>query len=435
MGRFIVVIAEGLAATLLARWRAHLPALNHLTTAGATGCFRSLPVPYEPSALLSAFTGAPPGEHGCFSYWQVHGERFDTPPPLVVAEAIGAPFLWQRPAAAAIKVGIVNLFGTHPPQPVNGHLISYPLNPTLKVSYPPNLTRDLLRAGIRATGDFVLYTGQPRAEFVERLLTIERERVAACNYLLAKGGDLFIFNLSIMERLSHFWWGETALLADEETALWQAYQLIDRYLGELQATLQPTDHLLLFSEIGFGPLRQFVSVNDLLVKAGMLTLTADGQIDAQRSLVMETPQGSHGLTLNLQRRYADGLIADRDEEARLREVGDFLATARNPFTGEPLFAEIVRGCDLYPGSHTVAAPDLVLLPYNEQYLPLGHHHWAQKMHRHRQTGWHRRETVWGGMGPRFTSPIQTATPYDIAHTLADYFDLPLATAFGHSLLD
>lgn len=415
-----------------------LPSFTALAQSGTWGSFTSLPVPYEPSALLSAFTGLPPGEHGCFSYWHIHGETCDQTPQVVLSDEIAAPFLWQTNEAAKLQVGIVNLFGTHPPQPINGHLITYPLYPSLRACHPPRLLLELSRAGIRYGHDVsALYTGAPRDDFVALLEQIETARTQACLNLMARGGDLFVFNVTIIDRLSHFWWREVepeSGMADDDTALWRAYRLADKFIAQVVDVLRPDDHLIVFSEIGFGPLERYVSVNDILVQTGLLTM-ADARINPARTLAMEAVQGSHGINLNLERRYANGLIPDAEEDSRRQQVRQALLDAINPDTGLPLFENVIAGRELYAGAGAAQAPDLVVQPYDERYQPLGHPHWAKKVHRHLQTGWHRRDSFWAGLGPRFPSGATGAkgTCVDMAQTIADCLGLPPPSCYGQSL--
>src|SRR5689334_18870016 len=138
MERVVVLVLEGATVELVQRWTAsgRLPSFAALLRGGTSGSFSSLLVPYEFPALLSSFTGNWPGEHGCFSLWHVHGSVFGEIPHVISSHEITTPFIWQRPEAAKLRVGIVNLCGTHPPQPVNGYLISYPLYPTLRACFP-----------------------------------------------------------------------------------------------------------------------------------------------------------------------------------------------------------------------------------------------------------------------------------------------------------
>jgi predicted AlkP superfamily phosphohydrolase/phosphomutase len=429
MPRLVVLVLEGAAPSLIDRWQVAggLPTFSALERLGTRGPFESQPVPYEPSALASAFTGARPGDHGCFSYWHCHGQTFAETPQVIQPADIGARFLWQRPEADGLRVGIVNLWGQDTRQPVNGHLIGYPMYPTLRASYPSALLRELSLRGIHYGHDVsVVFRGEPRDEFVGLVERVERHRAAAFLDLLARGGDLFVCNITLLDRVSHFFWREVepdSGVPDEQTALWRAYHAVDNIIGAVLDRLEAGDHLFVFSEIGFGPLERYVSFDDVLAEAGLATVAS------------EAPQGSHGINLNLRRRYADGQIGADDEDRAFVQVQEALLAARIRETGGPLVRDVVRGAELYPGPRAEQAPDLVIVPADERYLPLGHPFWAKHVHRHLQTGWHRRDSLWVGIGPHFDARARgrAATCEDVLPTLAACLELPISVEGGSPL--
>jgi predicted AlkP superfamily phosphohydrolase/phosphomutase len=440
LARVVVVILEGISIELVERWMAAsaLPALSMLMQNGASGPFLSLPVPYEPPALLSCLTGVWPGDHGCFSFWHTHNGNCGGVPRIVLSSDIDTPFIWEMPEAASLQVGIVNIFGTHPPKQANGNLISYPLQPTLHACYPPDLLLKLSHSGIQYGHDVsALYTGIPRTKFIELVTRVENARIHTCMTLMERDADLFVFNITIIDRLSHFWWAEVEKgsgIADNDTALWQAYRLADQFISQVVARLQSDDHLIVFSEIGFGPLRSYVSINHILQKAGLLAIN-DGQINASRTIAIEAVQGSHGINLNLKRRYGDGIVSAQEEEKRRQDVSEALLASTNPDTQKPLFKEVICGQKLYPGNRASNAPDLIVIPDDERYLPFGNPYWAKKVHRHLQTGWHRRESVWFGLGPQFKHQMNDTKfcCLDIAHAIADCLNLPRIGSHNYSL--
>lgn len=435
MGRTVVLALEGAAPPLLDRWHAALPTWTALLRAGFSGRFESLPVPYELPALVTAFTGAPPGEHGTFSLWRIHGARFGDDPAITESADVSADFLWERVRPKA-RTAVVNVPGSHPPREGSRpYLITYPLLPTLHGCVPPDLLRSLVRRGIPYTHDVsALYRGEPRDEFLEVVLHVERARAAATLELLETGPDLAIFCLTIIDRLSHFFWHEVepgSGMPDEDSALFAAYRFVDDYLKRLLDRLDPADHVFLFSEIGFGPLTRYVSINDILERAGFGSAAAP-----ERAVALEAVQGSHGVNLNLRRRHPEGLIPEEQEERIVEEVREALLQAEIPETGEPLLSAVHRGSELYPGRFSERAPDLVVEPRDERFQPLGDPRWASRVHRHLQTGWHRRTTIWAAHGPLFPASGSgpTLRPEDVAPTLAHLCDvLELETGAGRSL--
>ncbi|HEX7243145.1 MAG TPA: hypothetical protein VF263_22870, partial [Longimicrobiaceae bacterium] len=299
---------------------------------------------------------------------------------------------------------------------------SYPFHPTLHGCHPPRLLRELAARGLPYAHDAaVLYRGGPRDEHLAQVARVEQARMKVC-LRLRDEVDVLICNLTILDRLSHFWWGETepdSGVDDPDTALWRGYEIVDGFLGRVLDDLGPDDHLLVFSEIGFGPLREYVSLDDVLTASGLQRRRPDGGIDYGATLAYEAVQGSHGINLNLARRHPGAPVSPADEAGVLAEVAEALRAAVHPVTGAPLIASVTPGHRFYSGSRSWAAPDLVVEPHDEAYLPLGEPRWAERVHRRRQTGWHRRESFWAAHGPAFrTGRGGTAECADVAHTLA-----------------
>lgn len=424
--RAIIAVVEGAAPLLLDRWceAGWLPVLRELRQRGRHGPLRGEVVPYEPTGLHSAFSGQPPGEHGWFSYWSVHPA--DYRPRVLTSADVTAPLLWRRPETSELSWAVVNVTGTHPPRPLHGHLISYPMHQTLRASFPDDLLRRLLRdQGISTVHDVsVWYEGQTREEFLTGVLHADQSRARAALHLLDEGAEVLVINLTAIDRVCHFYWQELepgSPVPEDRSAIFRAYASCDRMLGQLLDHLPADGHLLTFSEIGFGPLRAYLSVNDALAAAELLWTTADeggSAVDYPRSLAFEAVQGSHGVNVNLRGRYAEGRVAPADFERVRQRTREALEAAVNPHTGLPMFRRVHCREDLYAGAAAEAAPDLVVEPADERYQPLGDPYWAGTVNRTLQSGWHRRESFWAGVGPRFSAGEgSTATPLDVAPTV------------------
>src|SRR5207244_7138013 len=132
---------------------------------GAWGGLYSHIVPYEPPGLMTAFTGVTSSEHRWFSYWSVHEPDYK-PRVLTSNDVLIKPF-WLRPQYRSHHFSIINVLGTHPPMPVPGELISYPMSQTLRASYPPDLLATLLKQVLPHSHDHisVWYKGQPKDDF------------------------------------------------------------------------------------------------------------------------------------------------------------------------------------------------------------------------------------------------------------------------------
>jgi len=422
--RAIVVVTEGATPELLDRWCAEgrLPAFARLRALGAGGPLRADGVPYEPPGLLSLLTGARPGDHGFYSYWACHSP--DYRPAVLGSRERRLPLLWQRPEFADLRFASIGLFGTHPAEPLDGWLITYPMRPTLRGCYPRELQRELDTEGIRPVHDVsVWWDGGPRASVLERLLEADRRRGAAAEHLHDRGADVTVVNLTAIDRTSHIFWQELERddLAPPQSAVFAAYKTADDVLERMLDRLDGHTTLIAFSEIGFGAVRSYCSVNDALASAGLLSPDANGHVDFGASRAFEAVQGTHGVNVNLVGRYNRGTVAPSDYEPLRKDITEALLSAINPRTGLPLLRSVSPREDVYPGAATEFAPDLILEPYDWRYLPLGDPSWAHHVHRTWQSGWHRPDSYWAALGPDTgTTPAGTAParPVDMAATLA-----------------
>jgi len=439
----IILITEGVSRPLLEKWCAQglLPGFTRLVKEGSSGGLRSDLVPYEPPGLITAFSGQSAGEHGWFSYWNVHNNDY-RPRPLT-SDELRHPLIWQRPEFASQRFAVINVFGTHPPTPLNGWLVTYPMRQTLNACYPRDLFWSLSNRGLHYTHDVsVWFSGQSQKEFLPLVLEADRRRGELALTLLDEGADAVIVNLTGIDRTSHCYWQELeegSPVPVTESAVFQAYQLCDQLIERLIERLTPETSLLAFSEIGFGTLRAYCSLNSHLEQAGFLKTNNSGAeqtIDWEKTTAFEAVQGTHGINLNLSGRYAEGHVKAEDYSQLREEVMAALRESINPYTGLGLFRQVLPREEVYAGASVAQAPDIIVDPADERYLPLGDPFWATHVYRTRQSGWHRRDSYWAGMGELFgaTERAQVASLLDIGPTLCRMLDMDVPKEFKGSAL-
>jgi predicted AlkP superfamily phosphohydrolase/phosphomutase len=404
--RTIVLVTQGASVELLERWvsAGRLPAFAQLFARGVHGQLISGPVPYEVPGIVSVVTGRTPGEHGMFSFWSSH-ERHDEPRVLASNEMLAQP-AWRRPELGDLKFGLINVYGTHPPAEINGWVLSYAMEQTLRSSYPGSLMMELAQRGVRYAQDVsTWYSGQARGDFLPKVLEADRHRGLACQYLWEQGADVIFVVLTSLDRTGHHYWQELepgAPIAEQESAPFQGFAMCDAILGRLLELAGDQATLIALSEQGFGPLRAYVSVNRALARRGFLAYAdpgSDSAIDWSHTSAFETAQGTHGIDLNLKGRSSPGRIDAADFERVRSELISLLREVDNPHTGLKLFRSVQRREEVYSGPHVSRAPDIILEPLDERYQPLGHPHWARRVNRAWHSGWHRRQSYFAVCGP------------------------------------
>jgi predicted AlkP superfamily phosphohydrolase/phosphomutase len=420
--RTIVLITEGAEPSLLDQWcqEGLLPGFARLRTEGAHGPLDSEGTPHEPPGLLSVLTGRPAADHGFFSYWTCHDPDYS--PQVLTSRDRPHPLLWQHEVFDGLTFTSIGMFGTHPPEPMNGALITYPMYATLHACHPRDLQRQLAEQGIEPVHDVsIFWTGQPRDEFLPRLLEADVERGRAALALLDES-DVVIVNLTGIDRTSHIYWQELELGPDAVagSAVLAAYRTCDGIIQEALARADDHTDVLAFSEVGFGPLRSHCSINDAMESVGFLGSAPDGGIDWQETRAFEAVPGTHGVNLNVSGRYKHGQVSGHDYPAVRAELADVLRELVNPRTGQAYFAAVRNREEVYPGTAVHHAPDLILEPADWRYLPMGDPQCAGHANHAWQSGWHRRRSYWAGLGPGFPSGrsgTRIAAPVDIPATL------------------
>jgi predicted AlkP superfamily phosphohydrolase/phosphomutase len=402
--RIVVVITEGASNKLVHEFirEGYLPGFSRLLRQGAWGEMASHVIPYEPPGLMTAFTGASSSQHGWYSYWSVHEP--DHKPRVLTSDDVHVKPFWLRPEHADRHFSIVNVLGTHPPTPLPGELISYPMRQTLKASHPGDLLAALSREGLHYTHDVsIWYKGQERNEFVSRIIEADRRRAALALHFYQNGSEVVVVNLTSIDRACHYYWQELepgSGVPRNESAILSAFLCADELIEKLLDGMDDNTTLLAFSEIGFGPLKAYLSINEILAKANFLQWKQAGtQVDWEKTIAAEAVQGASGVNINLKGRHLDGTVSPQDYEKVRADVAEALRAAINPYTGLNLFAAVTEREEVYEGPRIQGAPDLVLFPGDDRYLPLGDPVWALHVNRPLQSGWHRDRSYWATAGP------------------------------------
>jgi len=367
------------------------------------------PAPYEPSNLATAFTGFGRGHHGCFSYWRMRHPEHKRPE-ILNSHDMKKEWIWNWPELQGLKKAVVNVQLTYPPQPLEGYLISYLMNQTLRYTYPADLAHQMAQKGIRYGHDVsAFYEGQGSKWLLDRTQEIAEYQLETA-LTLAEEVDLLVVNLTLIDRVSHFFWDTFENLDPQNISpLALSYAQVDASLAKLDLASK-NDPMILFSEFSFGPIDGFISIDDHLQKAKLLQTDANFGVDGKKPYAREAPQGAHGIICHEPNinGSADNLIDETiDALTKSRDEG-----------GNPIISSIWRSEEIYDGDYVLLAPDIIFEPADPCKPPLGDPRWAHHVNRHLQTGWHRNE----GFATLIRGPRKLAefgfTLIDVAPTIA-----------------
>ena len=358
------------------------------------------PVPYEPSNLATAFTGVNPGNHGCYSYWAT--EINGAPPRVLTSADVKQPFCWTWPELEDQRFVVANVQLTFPPEPVNGKLISYLMNHSLNYTYPKDVKFELQKKGLRYAHDVsAFYKGEPLDVFAKEIKRVAKFQFDAI-HTLAQDCDILVANLTIADRLSHFLWSEIESYDRHNSVphILESYKFLDVCLAKLSDLLDPDGSMIIFTEIGFGPIKSFTSINQYLRDGGLLKGNGNGAHDFSKSMACESVQGTHGINI---------LDTGSAYHSRIEEVGQFLKELTFD-DGVPVVSKVTHREELYHGPWSHLAPDLIITPGDLSRPPLGDEYWANHVNRHYQTGWHRNEGFCQVIGKPLAITSETTVP-------------------------
>ena len=437
MAQVFVVGLDGATFDLIKPFIAQgkLPTFKKLMEAGAFSELRSTVPPVTASAWSSFMTGKNPGAHGLFDFMQRRSNSYDLAPVSVVDRDGKA--VWDLIGDAGKKVIVMNVPVTWPPQPVNGLLVTGMLTPrgAENFTHPKELAEELKSA----IGDYIVYSDEVYSKgrgeiFLNAIKHSAMQRARAAEYLMQKyPWDLFVLVFPETDTVSH------GLLSSYDPShhehdpseaekfrdgILEIYRHIDGLLARLTSNLhasRPTS-ILLMSDHGHGPVRNFLYVNNFLAQHGFLKFKPNLGSQLKRIAfqlgitprtiyqllltiglgklrrTLDKRRGGRGLLkrfflsfadvdwsrttaysigyigevhINLRGREPQGIVNPGEEYERVRDSVVNRLRELKLKDGAPLVEHIWKKEEIYRGAHLADAPDILFLPRNLETIAFG----------------------------------------------------------------
>ena len=515
-----------------------LPTFRKLMDSGAWSELRSTVPPVTASAWSSFMTGKNPAAHGLFDFMQRRENSYDLAP--VSALDRDGKAVWDLMGDAGKKVIVMNVPVTWPPQPINGLLVTGMLTPRNAEDYTyPKELADELRLEI---GDYIVYSDEVYSKgrgeiFLNALKYSADQRVKAAEYLLQKyPWDFFMLVFPETDTVSHGLWSafdpthhehDPAQAAKFRDGILGIYQHIDDLLARLldsvtasifaplsvnSAKQSPTRDLetpalhqtqcgasvassqkpllamtdvtiLLMSDHGHGPVRNFLYVNNYLAQRGYLKFKPNiasqfKHVAFQLGLTprfvysivltfglgklrrtLDKRRGGRGLLkrfflsfsdvdwsrtraysigyigevhINLKGREPQGIVEPGEQYERVRDdVINSLRELELP-DGTPLVEHIWKKEEIYHGAHLANAPDILFLPRNLETIAFGDFEFGSNKVIEKSFGVsssHRMNGLFiaSGAGIKNAGEFRGAQLIDLAPTILHLMGLPVPT--------
>ncbi|MCC7163456.1 MAG: alkaline phosphatase family protein [Anaerolineae bacterium] len=413
--------------------RGYLPNLARLMTQGSWSELSSTVPPVTASAWTSFMTGKNPGKHGLFDFMRRRSDSYDLAP--VSSFDRDGKAVWELAGEAGKTSIVMGVPITYPPTPLKGLMVTGMLTPrgAVDYTYPAELADDIAKA----IGEYIVYSDEVYSKgrgdiFLGALHYSIQQRAKTAAYLLHKyDWDLGILVFPETDTVCHgLWWAydNSHHQHKQENAgrfrdgILAIYQDIDSFIGELVASLPPDTTVLVMSDHGHGPLRNFLYVNNFLKQRGYLKIKPDpgSQVKNIAFNVGLTPRTAYGMLLNVglgklrrtmdKRRGGRGLLkrfflslndvdwqntraysigyigeihlnvkgrepqgivepGEEYERVRLNLIRD-LRELKHP-NGMLLIDQIWTKEEIYTGAHLDDAPDILFFPKNLETIAFG----------------------------------------------------------------
>ncbi len=282
--RVLVIGLDGVTFDLLGPWieAGELPNLQKLMQQGAWGRLGTTLPPISSSSWSSFVTGVNPGKHGLVDFVYPGADSYKVT--MINATSRRARALWNWLNDAGLKVGLLGIPTTYPPEPVDGFMIGGFLSPgpDSEWAYPPGLKAEL-RAEL---GHFLLSpderyrSSRHLGRFLDDLTASVENRTQAALYLMRnKPWDLFAVVYWDTDMVQH----ETWRLLDpghprhdpDEASTWRErilafHRKVDADVGRMLQEAGPDALVVVMSDHGFGPVHSFFLTNNWLASLGLL---------------------------------------------------------------------------------------------------------------------------------------------------------------------
>ena len=286
MTRTLIIGLDGASLDLIEPWaeEGHLPHLHTLMQRGIYGELRSVMPVLSSAAWVSFMTGMNPGKHGVYDFVQ---RDLTTYRRYLVrgGTEIKAPSLWRMLSAAGKRVGIVNVPMTHPPEAINGFLITGLGTPLYQpFTYPPELENALRADGYRVNKQAHYAPGAEQKFLDEVYALTDIQAQAALNLASSEPWDFFMHVIRDPDEMAHFFWRymDTSHPAYDPvaaekygSALRDYYSHIDGWIGRFLERAGPQTDVIILSDHGCGPLYKDVMLNGWLQQTGFLNMKQD----------------------------------------------------------------------------------------------------------------------------------------------------------------
>jgi predicted AlkP superfamily phosphohydrolase/phosphomutase len=398
--RFLAIALDGATFDLIRPLaaRGELPCIGEMMARGSSAPLLSTIPAITPPAWSSFATGAPPETHGVFGFNYPDAQDYSLR--LTTMSDLQRPTLWRQLSRRGLRVLLLDVPFTFPPEPVNGCAIAgFPLPTIGPFTHPPDLAEQLESAGVACARHPVEAPDPTAPGFMKWLDKFMNDRLQIFRHLTAqKSWQFAMVGTMALDWAQHALWkyfdrrfvfSREPEAAERRETLFAIYRRVDRFVADLMETAGNGTDIIIVSDHGFGATFHYDWVSEALAQAGLLFWRGGGRglaarvgatalkavrssarlqrlgkkllgdttaarawarraraysrIDWERTRIF--PAGDYHLNLyvNSRARFARGIVAaGADYEKVLGDAIAALETFRPPHHNEPLVRRIIR---------------------------------------------------------------------------------------------
>ncbi|MCI0499177.1 MAG: alkaline phosphatase family protein [Planctomycetales bacterium] len=392
----------------------YMPFLKSLVENGASGILESTIPAITPAAWGTFQTGCNPGTTGVYDFtcWDQTTKKTS-----LVNSTNLPPTIWQILSQSGKRVVSLNVPMTYPPQPINGHLISCILTPSMKsgFTYPPEFKEELLRRfpeyqilNLKTIPKQCPSESRIK-KFIEnlvRIMTVHAD--AACYILQNKPSDVMMVHFQETDVIQHLLWKyldpacPDSGLSIQRAVFSTFFSALDKQIERLVKTLNAMHReslTVIVSDHGFEANNRCFNLGNWLIEQGYLGVNPEilnhpvkrqirakaagllrlmpfpyaqrlrGRLNAKNYLIdwNRSAVYSEGTSEGFIFLLEQGLPQRFDTAARIRTQ---LQAVTDPLNHQPVIKRIYLKEELYSGGKMHLLPDMIIEP-NEGYSILG----------------------------------------------------------------
>ena len=266
MPKIIVVGFDGATWDIINPLIAHgaLPAFETLMNESTWGSMESTMPPMTIPAWISMFSGLTPEQLGLFDFNKVIVGKKAVETRLVNSSDCSGSLLWDILSRRTMKSLVLNIPGTYPPYPIEGHLIGLDFTPLERCTYPFELEQLLTEkhnlALIRENQHQFLKGGKAALDMIRKEETMVLD--VAMSFCRAYEYDIAVVRFGIPDHVSHH--------SLDENVMRECHFFMDNLLQHIREI--PCEYLILVSDHGIKKGEKLFHINTYLEDMGFFSM-------------------------------------------------------------------------------------------------------------------------------------------------------------------